>query len=108
MDSVPPRIDFTCSFRTGAPYTQLLGRILDDADATLPTLGAPKLYGVAETFYYLDEAQRLLLGQAFASEASKNFRLQRVCFWTTPDGGDYGVNVAYPFAIEDFLPLSIK
>jgi hypothetical protein len=103
---IPPRIDFTCHFDTGAPYAQLLGRILDDADATLPSLGAPRLYGAAETFHYLDDNQRLLLGQAFAGEASKDPRLRRVCFWTTPDGGDFGVDVAYPFAIEDFLPPS--
>jgi len=27
-----------------------------------------------------------------------------VSFWTTPDGGGKGVNIAYPFFIEDFLP----
>lgn len=31
-------------------------------------------------------------------------RLQRVSFWTTPDGGGPGQNVAYPFAVEAFLP----
>jgi hypothetical protein len=30
--------------------------------------------------------------------------LQRVSFWTTPDGGGPGQNSAYPFAIEAFLP----
>jgi hypothetical protein len=27
-----------------------------------------------------------------------------VTFWTTPDGGGPGVDTAYPFAIEDYLP----
>jgi hypothetical protein len=30
--------------------------------------------------------------------------LHSVTFWTTPDGGGAGINVAYPFAFEDYLP----
>jgi hypothetical protein len=89
---------------TGAPYDQLLQRILDDADATLPSLGAPRLYGAAETYYFLDPNQRLKYGQAFATQAAQNSRLQRVSFWTVPGGGGPGVNMAYPFTIEDFFP----
>jgi hypothetical protein len=44
------------------------------------------------------------LGQAFAAQAAQNPRLQRVSFWTTPDGGGPGVNASYPFAIEDYFP----
>jgi len=25
-------------------------------------------------------------------------------FWTAPDGGGPGINIAYPFAFEDYLP----
>jgi len=100
------RVDFDCYFTsTGAPYDQLLQRILDDADATLPSLGAPMLYGIPETYYLLDPVSRLQYGQAFATRAAQNPRLRRVSFWTTPDGGGPGQNVSYPFTIEDFLPL---
>ncbi len=102
---IPSRIDFSCYLvSTGATYNQLLQRILDDADATFPSLGAPKLYGAAETYYLLDPNQRLLYGQAFASQAAQNARLQRVSFWTTPDGGGTGQNSTYPFTIEDYYP----
>jgi len=105
---IPSRIDFSCFFQPSAPYSHLLERILDDADATLTSLGAPRLYGVAETHYYIDENERLVVGQAFSEVALKYPSLRRVCFWTTPDGGGPGVNIAYPFAFEDFLPLSNK
>ena len=102
---LPSRIDFSCYLiSTGATYDALLQRVLDDADATLPSLGAPRLYGAAETYYLTDPTQRLQYGQAFPKQAALNARLQRVSFWTTPDGGGPGQNVAYPFAIEDFLP----
>lgn len=103
---VPSRIDTSLYMTsTGATYDQLLQRILDDADATLPSLGAPRLYGAAETFYFVDPNERLQYAQAFASQAAQNSRLQRVSFWTTPGGAccwqDYA---AYPFTIEDFFP----
>ena len=102
---LPSRIDFSCYLvSTGATYDQLLQRVLDDADATLPSLGAPHVYGAAETYYPTDSTQRLLYGQAFRRQAAQSARLQRVSFWTTPDGGGPGQNVAYPFAIEAFLP----
>ena len=102
---LPSRIDFSCYLiSTGATYDQLLQRILDDADATLPSLGAPRLYGAAETYYLLDGGQRAVYGRAFEGQAAQNTRLQRVSFWTTPDGGGPGQNVAYPFTIEVFLP----
>src|SRR2546426_9053193 len=34
--------------------------------------------------------QRLQYGQAFATQAAQSSRLQRVSFWTTPDGGGPG------------------
>jgi len=102
---LPSRIDFSCYLiSTGATYDQILQHILDDADATLPTLGAPRLYGAAETYYLADPTLRLQYGQAFATQAVQNSRLQRVSFWTTPDGGGPGQEEAYPFTIEDFLP----
>src|SRR5216117_1918825 len=101
---VPPRIDFSCYLiSTGATYDQLLQRVLGDADATLPSLGAPQVYGAAETYYLTDPTQRGRYGQAFVTQAAQS-RLERVSFWTTPDGGGPGQNAAYPFAIEDFLP----
>jgi len=30
--------------------------------------------------------------------------LHSLTFWSTPDGGGTGVDNAYPFAIEDYLP----
>jgi hypothetical protein len=102
---IPTRIDFSCYITsTGTPFPALLTRILDDADATLPSLGAPQLYGAAETFYLVDPATRRQLGLAFAGAAAANPRFQRVSFWTSPDGGGTGVNIGYPFAIEDFYP----
>jgi hypothetical protein len=102
---IPKRIDFSCYTDPAAgPMPDILTRALDDADATLPSLGAPKSYGAAETYYFLDDGMRKTLGQAFASEAAKSPRMQRVTFWTSPDGGGAGVNAAYPFAIEDFYP----
>jgi hypothetical protein len=102
---IPSRIDFSLYMTsTGATYNQLLQRILDDADATLPSLGAPRLYGAAETYYFVDPNQRLQYGQAFAAQALQKSRLQRVSFWTIPEGAccwqDYA---AYPFTIEDFF-----
>jgi hypothetical protein len=98
------RLDFDCYMTsTGATYDQLLQRILDDADATLPSLGAPKVYGIPETWYFTDPTLRLQYGQAFATQAAQNSRLQRVSFWTTPGTGPEP-NAAYPFTIEDFFP----
>jgi hypothetical protein len=102
---LPGRIDFSYYVpSSGASYPDLLTRVLDDADATLPSLGASPSYAAAETFYFRDAAQRHAHGQAFADEAVARDRLKSVTFWTTPDGGGAGVNVAYPFVIEDYLP----
>ena len=103
---VPARIDFDCYLvlSTGATYDQVLQRILDDADATLPSLGAPKSYGCVEAYYLSDPTQRKAHGQAYATQAAQSPRMQRVTFWTTPDGGGTGQDEAYPFTIEDFLP----
>jgi hypothetical protein len=102
---LPPRIDFSCYTDPAAgPMPDILQRVLDDADATLPSLGAAKSYGAAETYYFLDDGLRKTLGQAFAAQAANNLRIQRVTFWTTPDAGGPGINTAYPFAIEDYYP----
>ena len=102
---IPKRIDFSCYTDPAAgSMPDILARALDDADATLPSLGAPKAYAAAETYYFLDDGMRKTLGQAFASEAAKSPRFQSVTFWTSPDGGGAGVNAAFPFAIEDYYP----
>jgi predicted component of type VI protein secretion system len=102
---IPARIDFSYYVpSTGATYPELLSRVLDDADATLPSLGASQAYAAAETFYFQDATQLLQFGQAFASEAASNTRLHSVTFWTTPDGGGSGIDMFYPFAFEDYLP----
>lgn len=102
---LPAQIDFDCYMvSAGATYDQLLQRILDDADATLPSLGAVPSYGCVEAYYLSDTTQRLQYGQAYAAQAAQSSRLQRVSFWTTPDGGGTGQNAGYPFTIEDFLP----
>lgn len=95
---LPWRIDFALYMTPiGAPYDQIFQRGLDDADATLPSLGAPKLYGVAETDYLSDPAQRLQYAQAYPTQAAQNSRMQMISFWTVPS--------TYPFTIEDYLPL---
>jgi hypothetical protein len=103
----PSRIDFSCYIdRHTATYINLTNHIFNDASVSLSVLGVPDLYGVAETYYFVNDTQRHEYGQAFAAEALSNPRLKRLSFWTTPDGGGKGVNIAYPFAIEDYLPPS--
>jgi len=104
---LPSRIDFSCYVdRRTATYAKLINHIMNDASASLTLLGAPDLYGIAETYYFINDTQRKQYGQAFAAEALSNPRLERLSFWTTPNGAAPGVDVAYPFAIEDFLPQS--
>jgi len=101
---LPQRVDFSYYVSSsGASQAALLSRVLDDADATLPSLGLPKKYGIAETYYYVDATPRRELGQAIAAQAAANPRLQRVTFWT-PGWGPTGSDLGYPFAIEDFYP----
>lgn len=103
--ALPQRLDWSCyPDKTSATYQKLVARIFDDADATLPSLGLAKSYGVAETMYLLSTPDRQALGQAFAAERSAGGRLRRLQFWTTPNGGGPGVHVAYPFGIQDYLP----
>lgn len=102
---IPARIDFSYYVpSTGATYPDLLTRVLNDADATLPSLGGPQSYAAAEAFYLEDPKQILQYGQAFASEAAASTRRKSVTFWTTPDGGKSGMDMAYPFAFEDYMP----
>jgi hypothetical protein len=104
---IPSRIDFSCYIdRHTATYANLTHHVFNDASASLSVLGAPDSYGVAETYYFVDDAQRKECGQAFATEALSNSRLKRLSFWTTPDAGGHGINIGYPFAIEDYLPPS--
>lgn len=104
---IPSRIDFSYYIAdpTGtAPFAALTARVLDDADAVLPSLGAPQSYFFAETAYYTDVAERLSLGQAIAGQAVANPRLTGVCFWTTPSAGGLGADFGFPFTIEDYFP----
>ena len=103
---IPPRIDFGyCVYSTGAPYSDILSRVLNDADVIVPLVsGKPHPYGITEAYYFVDSTQRRQYGQAFASEALTSPRLQFVTFWTSPDGAVPGQTVSYPFAIEDYLP----
>ncbi len=79
---------------------------MNDADASLSVLGALKFYGIAETYYFVNDTQRKEYGQAFALEAMANTRLNHLRFLTTPNAEGKGVHIAYPFAIEDYLPPS--
>ena len=100
-------IDFDCYMDPpDAPYDQLLQRILDDADAVLPSLGAAKFYYMPETYYMADPNLRLQYGRVFPAQAAQNPRMQRVSFWGTEGGGinNEELNTTYPFSIEDFLP----
>ena len=103
---LPSRIDFSCYLTsTGATYDQLLQHILDDADATLPSLGAPSLYGAAETNYPDNPGVRVQYGQAFPTQAAQSPRMQRVSFWPGPGAGAVQIyGSPFPFTIEDFLP----
>lgn len=108
---IPWRIDFAYYVpNSGVPDSRLDGpvlrRVLDDADATLPSLGARRAYGIAETFYFVRKAIREPFARAFGEEAAAHNRLHRLTFWTTPDAdrlGPHGHNAAYPFAIEEYL-----
>jgi hypothetical protein len=109
--AIPARIDFSyyspseTTTSGGVTYQQVLSRVLDDADASLGTLGIASSYAAAETYYFPDAAQRRSFAQTFPVEAAAHTRLHAVSFWTTPDGGGQGVNNTYPFAIEDYLPV---
>jgi hypothetical protein len=103
--ALPQRIDFSCyPVKKTASYATLVQRIFDDADATLPSLGLVRRYGAAETLYPVAPSDRIALGRAFAAQRLLGGRLERVEFWTSPDGGGTGVDVGYPFAVEDYLP----
>src|SRR5947209_1774903 len=62
---LPARIDFSYYVPVvNSTYPQLLTRVLDDAEATLPALGASQSYAAAETFYYIVNTQRKKIGYA--------------------------------------------
>lgn len=104
---IPPRIDFAFAVRsTGATYSDILSRVLSDADAVVPTLlgSQTRSYGITEAYYFNDSSERRQYGQAFAGEAAIGSRLMLVNFWTSPDGAIPGQVVSYPYAVEDYLP----
>lgn len=81
---LPRRIDFSYYLDPGAgAFSDVLQRALDDADATLLSLGAVKSYGAVETYYFLDAGMREGIGRAFAASAAQNSRMHRVTFRTT-------------------------
>ena len=101
---LPSRIDLSCYIeRNTSTYASLVNHVLNDAEASLTVIGAPKLYGISETHYFPNDTQRREYGQAWALEAKANPHLERLRFWTTPDAGGRGVHIGYPFAIEDYL-----
>ncbi|CAF4503271.1 unnamed protein product, partial [Rotaria sp. Silwood1] len=70
---LPLRIDFSCYIdRDKATYANLTKHILNDASASLSVLGACDIYGVAETYCFIDDTQRKKYGQAFTLEALFN------------------------------------
>lgn len=100
---IPARIDWSCYPNViNSTYDNLIQRICDDADATLPSLGARKWYGAAETFYFADSTTRRTLGLAWAAQRNMNDRVSRVNFWTTPTDSNLGFG--YPFAVGDYIP----
>lgn len=103
---ISPRVDFGyCVPSSGASYSDILARVLNDADVVVPKLlGQTHPYGVTEVYYFVDDSERRQYGQAFATEAGTSGRLKLVNFWTAPDGAVPGQVVSYPYAIEDYLP----
>lgn len=56
------RIDLSCYLDPPAgAFPDVSDRAVNDADATLPSLGAPKSYGAVETYYFAHPTQRLAL-----------------------------------------------
>jgi hypothetical protein len=103
---VPERMDISWYITDpdGADFDKLLKRLLDDADAVLPSLGVRGDYGIPETHYFFDPVQRHSFGQAFVHEVKRSGRLDRMFFWSTPYGADAIHGAAYPFGISDYLP----
>jgi hypothetical protein len=102
---LPERVDFSNYIsRVSSTYDILAKRVPDDADGSLSTLGLPKSYGNAETFYFTSDIERRALGLAMAKQRLVEGRLRMTSFWTTPDAGGPGVHFGYPFVIKDYLP----
>jgi hypothetical protein len=104
---IPSRIDFAYAVPSaGAPYPEILTRVLSDADTIVPPMlgGQNRPYGITEAYYFVDGTLRRQYGQAIASEATAGPRLKLVNFWTSPDGAVPGQIVSYPYAIEDYMP----
>ena len=108
---LPDRIDFSLYITDlgsisvdSALFSSLVQRVLKGCEAALTPLGAPRAYGIAETFYFADASRRQAYGRALAAEGRRNDQLQLMTFWTTPDSGGAGVHASYPFSIADYLP----
>ncbi len=103
---IPERMDISWYIHDpdGADFDKLVKRLLDDGDAVLPSLGIQRNYGIAETHYFFDPAQRRAFGQAFVHEARRSGRLDRLFFWSTPYLADAINGAAYPFGISEYLP----
>ena len=112
---IPDRIDMSMYiYKDNSTYETLCTHMLDDAEATLTSLGARKYFGCVETHYfdptsYQGNVDREALGAAFAVERLRNDRLACTIFWTTPPPCDEYGNprypaAGYPFQVEDYLP----
>ena len=108
---LPSRIDFSCYLDlTGATYDQLLQHVLDDADATLPSLGAPRLYGAAETSLCMLGGRELATVTVTHSHRWSNAESAPAARWLldrtwsrAPNNEEQ--NSAYPFTtLRTFLP----
>lgn len=84
------------------PYSTLVARLFDDIDATLPTLGAPSLYGVAEAHYPGQDWNRREFGKAISTETLRRGRLVETTFWPTFEGKQPGATTLPPYVFGDF------
>ena len=118
---IPDRIDLSSyPEKANSTYEVLATRIIDDAEAVFPSLGARKYHGFVETHYfdptsYQGNVDREALGAAFAKERLRDNRVVCTIFWTTPapqidtnnDGipdSDMYPPAAYPFQVGDYMP----
>lgn len=97
---LPQRLDMSVyNVRTIKTQTEILDKMMDDLQAIYPNTE----FGVAETFYFKDPAERLALGQAFVQSFLTRGNPTMLTFWDySGDGSDFGSGP--PFDIASFLP----
>lgn len=109
---IPRRLDMSIYplSTSAAGHIPVLDRVLDDADAVLPSLGITVDYGAAETYYFASSSLRSSLGAALKLQASnlRGNRLKRTWIWTTPysqlDLYLTGTKVGIPASVSEYLP----